>query len=196
MNRWRFPLLVAGLVALTPWAPARLPAQTIGDQLHITALAVNMSNIGTGSANTVLIDINRWSTDAERQMLMDTFRKQGPDALLAALQKQPEVGFIRLPTSLGYELRYAREMPQPEGGRRIIVATDRPIGIWEAQNQPRSINYPFTLIEIRTDKDGHGEGKLSVATKITYDEDKQTIVLENYASEPVRLQNVEVAVKK
>src|SRR4051794_1853527 len=110
MNRWRFPLLVAGLVALAPWAPARLPAQTIGDQLHISALAVNMSNIGTGSANTVLIDINRWTTDAERQALMDTFRKQGPDALLTALQKQPEVGFIRLPTSLGYELRYAREM--------------------------------------------------------------------------------------
>ena len=95
-----------------------------------------------------------------------------------------------------YDLRYARQLPLPEGGRRILVATDRRIGMWEARNQPRSMDYPFTLIEIRTDKDGNGEGKLSVATKITYNKDKQTIVLENYASEPVRLQSVKVEVKK
>lgn len=196
MIRWRLSLLAIAAVALIPWTRVTLPAQTTGDKLHISALAVNMSNIGTGSTNTVLIDINRWSTDSERQMLMDTFQEKGPDALLSALQKQPEVGFIRLPTSVGYQLRYAHEMPQPEGGRRIILATDRPIGVWEAREQPRSINYPFTLIEIRTDKDGHGEGKLSVATKITYDKDQKTVVLENYASEPVRLQSVEVTVKK
>jgi hypothetical protein len=196
MNRWRFFLLTAGVLALVPWTRASLPAQTIGEKLHITALAVNMSNIGTGATNTVLIDINRWTPEAERQKLMDTFRQNGPDALLTALQKQPEVGFIRLPTTVGYQLRYAHEMPQPDGGRRIVIATDRPIGVWEAREQPRSINYPFTLIEIRTDKNGKGEGKLSVATKIMYEKDTNTIVLENYASEPVRLQNVEVTVKK
>jgi hypothetical protein len=155
-----------------------------------------MSNIGGVGANTVLMDINRWSTEAERKALMDVFLQKGPDKLLSALQKQQPVGFIRLPSTVGYDLRYAREVPLPEGGRRILVATDRRIGFAEARNQPRSIDYPFTLIEIRADKDGNGEGKMSVATKITYDKDKQTIVLENYASEPVRLQSVKVELKK
>lgn len=193
-------VVVVGILALAAvlslqW-DSLLRAQTTGDKLHISALAVNMSNIGRVGANTVLMDINRWSTEAERTALMDTFLQKGPDKLLSALQKQPSVGFIRLPTSVGYDLRYAHEVPEPEGGRRILVATDRRIGFWEARNQPRSIDYPFTLIEIRVDKDGNGEGKLSVATKITYDKDKQTVVLENYASEPVRLQSVKVEVKK
>ena len=33
---------------------------------------------------------------------------------------------------------------------------------------------------------------MAVATKIEYDKKKNTLVLENYASEPVRLQSVKV----
>ena len=41
-------------------------------------------------------------------------------------------------------------------------------------NQPRSVDYPFTLIEIRFNKEGVGVGKMSVRTKITITKDKQT----------------------
>jgi hypothetical protein len=98
--------------------------------------------------------------------------------------------------ALGIDLHYAWQTPLPDGGRRIVLATDRYIDFREARNQPRSIDYPFTLIEIRTNKDGEGEGKMSVATKITFDKKKNVIELENYASEPVRLNNVKVKVKK
>jgi len=64
--------------------------------------------------------------------------------------------------------------------------------MWEARNQPRTMDYPFTLIEIHLDKDGKGEGKASVATKISFDKDKNQLELENYSSEPVRLNNVKV----
>jgi hypothetical protein len=47
-----------------------------------------------------------------------------------------------------------------------MLAMDRYIGLREARQQPRTIDYPFTLIEIRTDKDGKGQGKMSIATKI------------------------------
>jgi hypothetical protein len=43
---------------------------------------------------------------------------------------------------------------------------------------------------------GEGEGKLSVATKITYNKKKNTVELENYASEPVRLENVRAEARK
>ena len=45
-------------------------------------------------------------------------------------------------------------------------------------------------MEIRVNKDGKGEGKMAVATKINFDKQTRTMELENYASEPVRLQNL------
>lgn len=179
-----------GALVVVALAAARPGAQTTGEPVRLTAWAVNMSNIGTGANSTVTIQIDRWSTDAEREKLITTFIEQGPDKLLSALQKLKRVGFMRLPNSIGYDLQFARQVPLDEGGQRIVLATDRRISPREAMNQPRTIDYPFTLMEVRLNKDGKGEGKMSIATKITLDKRTNTLVLENYASEPVRLQNV------
>ena len=47
-----------------------------------------------------------------------------------------------------------------------MLATDRPIGFWEATRRPRTIDYPFTVIQMEIDRDGEGKGTLSYATKI------------------------------
>jgi hypothetical protein len=179
-------LVVSGVLAL---------AQVPNVPLRITSWAVNMSNIGTGANAIVDITINRWSTDAERQGLITTFFEKGPDKLLDAVQDAKPVGRIRLPNTLGYDLRFARHFPAEDGGERYVILTDRKIGFAEARNQPRTIDYPFTLIEIRVGKDGKGEGKMSVATKIHYNKKDNTVELENYSSEPVRLTNVKVEKK-
>lgn len=186
-----------GLAATAPnAAPLEMAPQTNQPAIEITAFAINMSNIGTGASSTVQIQVNRWTPDPERDALMALFLEKGADALLSGLQKAGSVGTIRLPTTIGYDLRFARSNTLEEGARQIVLATDRPIGAFEAMNQPRSIDYPFTLIEIRVDKNGKGEGKLSVATKITYDKRSRTVRLEDYASEPVRLENVQVQDKR
>jgi len=81
-------------------------------------------------------------------------------------------------------------MPLPDGGERVVLVTDRRIGFWEASNQPRSIDYPFTVIELRLNADGEGEGKMSVATKVIYDKEHDMISLENYDIQPVQLTTV------
>jgi len=190
--------VIASLALGSVFALAALPAvgsAAAAPQLRLTAFAVNMSNIATGSNAVVDIVVDRWSTDEERQTLVSTFVEKGPDKLLDALQKLKRVGFIKLPNTLGYDLQYAREFPLDEGGRKIIIATDRRIGFREAREQPRTIDYPFTLFEIRVNKDGEGEGKLAYATKIHFDKEKKIVEIENYSSEPVRLQNVKVKVK-
>jgi len=121
-------------------------------------------------------------------MLLKTLQTKGPEALLAALQKMPVAGRIRTPDRIGYDLRYARQSPLDDGGRQIVVATDRPIGFWEARNAGRTLEYPFTLAEIHLNSEGKGEGKLSIATKIT--SRGNTLVLENYAIQPVQLNEV------
>ena len=60
------------------------------------------------------------------------------------------------------------------------------------RENPRTMDYPFTLFEIRLGKDGQGEGKASMATKISFDRKKNLFELENYGTEPVRLQQVKI----
>ena len=71
----------------------------------------------------------------------------------------------------------------------IFLMTDRYITAWEAANRPRTIDYPFTLIQLQVDKSGSGVGKASIATKITQESDG-TIELENFSSQPVSLNEV------
>jgi hypothetical protein len=156
-----------------------------------TAMAVNLGGTpGPTGAGTVEITINNWSTDAQRDELMKALIEKGPEKLLDTLQKMPRIGSIRTPNSIGYDLHYARKNPLDEGGDQIVLATDRYIGFWEAANRPRTVDYPFSLIEMRVGKDGEGEGKMSLFTKIGYDKKKNQIVLEDYGSQPVLLTQV------
>ena len=166
---------------------SRLPS--LGPETF-TAFAVDMSNTAP-RANTTPVDlhIDLWSSDADRDRLLSIFESKGQDGLLDALQKLPVVGYVRTPESLRYDVHFARQIPLPEGGRKIILLTDRHIGMWEATNRPRSIDYPFTLIELQLDKDNQGVGKASIATKITKGDDG-TIELEDFANVPVMLNDV------
>jgi hypothetical protein len=199
----RVTVAFIGVIALL--AADRLSSQTNDEQLEITATAVNMSNVGTGSTFPIQFTVERWTTPQEREMLVAAMQEKGADGLLTALQKMPSHGRMRVPSwtgpdplniRLGWDLRYAWREKNPDGGERIVLGTDRYVSWWEAANRPRTIDYPFTVIEIRTNKDGEGEGKLSVATKINAIKGTNVIELETYASEPVRLQGVRVKVRK
>ena len=181
-----FRSVVVAALALTALSLVSY-AQTNGQPERFTALAVNMD---AGTSGTVEIAVNRWSTDAERDRLLSTLLDKGPEKLLDVLQDMPRVGYFRTPDSIGWDLHYARRAPLPEGGGRVVLATDRRIGFWEARNRPRSIDYPFTVIELHLNTDGEGEGTMSIATKITGDKENKMIVLENYGTTPVLLKSV------
>ena len=151
---------------------------------------------GAIKSGTVQITIERLSTPEQRAQLIAAFQKGGQDELLKELTKMPKVGYIRIPQTLAYDLHYAYEWPAQDGGRTIVIATNRKISAWEARNQPRSMDYPFELIQIKLDAKGEGEGKLSFATKIYVDEDSKSIALENYGTTPVMLKDVRAEVKK
>jgi hypothetical protein len=51
----------------------------------------------------------------------------------------------------------------------------------------------FTM---RFDKSGKGEGRMAYATQISFDKKKNAIELENYSSEPVRLNELKLEIKK
>jgi hypothetical protein len=182
------PTLVCAalLTAVSTLAPP-VSAQNVKEKF--TGFAINMNS---GPKTAVLdFEISRWSTDEERAQLLAIVKenKNPTDKLLRALQKLPKVGYIRTQQSLAWDLHYARQTPLDEGGRSIVLATDRPVGFWEARNQPRSIDYPFTILEIHLDKNDEGSGKILVGTKIYIDK-KNNLVLENYAQQPVMFNEI------
>lgn len=168
-------------------------AQTLGQPERFTAIAIQNNEYGAAQG-TVEITIDRWSTPGEREHLVSTLQQKGPDALLRVMQGERPVGRIRTPDSLGYVLRYAQMTPLEDGGRSIVIATDRPIGFWEATVRPRTIDYPFTVIQMKINDDGTGSGTLSVATRITAR--GNTIELENFASQPAMLTNIRTEAKR
>jgi hypothetical protein len=184
----RLPAITVATIVVLALAATSPAAQTNQPGERFTAFAVNLDNPGRAAAGVVEIVVSRWSTDAEHDRLLKVLREKGPDRLLDALRDNPKVGYIRTPTSLAYDLRFADKTAGEDGGEIISLMTDRPISHWEAVNRPRTIDYPFTLIELRLGPGGEGEGKLSLATKITAD--RNTIVLENYSAQPVLLTNV------
>jgi hypothetical protein len=202
MKTARAWIAVAGVI-LAVGGRVNVPvgAQTAGQPIRLSAWAVSMANVATGANAVIDIRINKWSTDKERTDLITTFIEKGQDKLLDALRDLPDKGRISIPgrqgpdptqTRLGWTLRYARQTIGEDGGMRIMIATDRYMTFAEQRNQPRSVDYPFTFAEIRLKKDGTGEGKLAVATQLQFDKKKNTIIFENYSTEPVRLTNVKV----
>lgn len=181
----RLVLTCVGLAAVIA-APAVLESR---QQEKFTGFAIN-TNSGPSTA-TVDFTVTRWSTDAERAQLLAIIKenKDPTDKLLRALQKLPKVGYIRTPDRLAWDLHYARQSPLDEGGRQIVLATDRPIGFWEARNQPRSYDYPFTIVQVHLDRNDTGSGKILAGTKIFIDK-KNNLVLENFAQQPVRFNEI------
>jgi hypothetical protein len=187
INMTRFRRLACALIAaaVVVGAPA-LSAQNVKEKF--TGFAINMN----GAANTATVDftIERWSTDAERTKLLSLIptEHKDPQPLVRALQDMKSVGSLRTPQTLAWDLRYARQFKDPEGGRRIVLVTDRPIGFREAANSNRSMDYPFTVLEIRLNAKDEGEGKIFGGSKI-YVENGE-LVVENWGTQPTRFNNI------
>ena len=155
------------------------------------AFVVNMTNVRTGSNNVVEITLDQYSTAAERKDLIDTMAAGGQNALLKKMQKIPIKGRIRIPGwvgpdpnnyRLGWDLRYVWRAPMDDGGTRFVLGTDRPMSMAEIRNQPRTVDYPFTFIEIHMPKEGKGEGRATGATQVIFDKKKNMIELERYSA--------------
>jgi hypothetical protein len=114
--------------------------------------------------------------------------------LAAAITAAPTVGYIWTNDVTGYSIKYAYRIANKPAGDRIILVTDRRLGMynsaWKPAGQAAATDYEFTLVELHVDAKGAGEGKTSLAAKVVVDAETQTLALDNYAAAPAQLANV------
>jgi len=120
-----------------------------------------------------------------------------PEASLAgALKKAPTIGVIWTSETVGYSIKYAYREQLPDGMERIILATDRRVGAWSTLWKPAAtassppMDYPFSIIELRLNPKGEGEGRGAIFGKVTIDGETKMIALEGYSALPVILKGV------
>jgi hypothetical protein len=182
-----FGRISMGILAGLLFTPLAASAQVVDAPARFTAAAVDMNR---GTAGTLEFVVNRWSSDADRDRLWQVMFDQGPEKLLDALKDMPRMGYIRTPGRVGWDIRFAHHIAEPDGGERIMIVTDRHMSFREVANRPRSFDYPFTVIEVRLQKSGDGDGKAMVATRIYGDKDTRVMTLENFDIQPVTLTKV------
>jgi hypothetical protein len=111
-----------------------------------------------GKTVSVKVTINQFSTEADRQVLVDAFKKGQHQGLVEALKKMKPVGRIAITGTLGYDLNYIALIPTPTG-RKIRFAADRWIRFGEAYNNTQSQSFDLTAGEIDlNDKDKKKSG--------------------------------------
>lgn len=124
-----------------------------------------------------------------------------PEASLAkALQEAVTVGYLWSSEMAGYSLRYAGKIVNPDGSQRIILITQRRLGavnqLWNPVFEAGPNKDEFSVIELRLNAKGEGEGKVSLTGKVAPEAVAKIVAIENYNTLPVVFRNVHLQAGK
>ena len=151
-------LLLALLLA------AVVPAFAQTETIDATAMGT-----GTQMGHTVgiKITINRYSTDEDRQVLVQAFQQGQSQGLVKALEKMQPAGRIAITGTLGYDLAYIRVVKTPTG-RQIRFATNRLIRFAEAYYNSQSKSFDLTagMIDLNDQDKKKSGGTLYPASQL------------------------------
>lgn len=159
---------------------------------QFTAMAVTVPKAGLKPTSVAVeIVIDRWSTDAERSRLIETMKNESSKSMVDLIRGLPNIGYITTPTSRGTSLHFAEARQTAGGGRQILAATERPMHEDTQRSRfRRGDDYPFTIVDIRIDSSGSGEGTLHYSASLGHNGKTGAIEVKDYAIEPVRLTSV------
>jgi len=136
-----------GGLLLTLLLAAAVPAISADDKATETIDAQAMGTSTQLGRNVgIKVIINRYSTQEDRQVLVDAFKKGQHQGLVKALQDMKPVGRIAITGTLGYDLAYIALIPSPTG-RKIRFATNRLIRFGEAYANTQSQAFDLTAGE-------------------------------------------------
>ena len=154
----------------------------------IDATAMGTSTQSGQNVN-VKVSIYEYSTEEDRQILIDAFKKGQNQGLVNALTKMRAVGRIAITGTIGYDLSFIRLIPTPTG-RKIRFVTNRLLRFGEVYANSQTTAYNLTAGEIEindTDKD-KSAGVLYPAAQLVINKEGQLEIQLN--KNPWKLVNI------
>jgi hypothetical protein len=174
-------LLVTGVVSL---------AQSLGP-MTIQATAMGTST-QMGKIVNINIHIDGYSTQEDRNTLIEAFKARRQDGLIDALEKMKPKGRVRFASGgVGNDVKYIIELPSKKG-HRLRLITDRWLLFSELYNSTRSSDYSVGAIELNLTADGKGTGKVLPACKLTVNKKKKQVEVETLQN-PWNLTNLMIS---
>src|SRR5438270_4646099 len=157
------------------------------DKMTIQATAFGTST-QSGRIYNINIYIEQFSTPAERQALIDAFKKHGQDGMVSVLEDMKPKGRIRFSMGgVGNDIKHIAELPS-KTGRKFRLVTDRWLSLAELYNGTRSRDYMVGAIELTITPDGKGSGTLMPACKLKMNKKSKQLEVEAYQN-PWKLNN-------
>lgn len=133
------------------------------------------------------LTINSFTPDNDIRRFTDILRSEGRSDFWEALGKEKR-GTIQIGARLALDLN-AVWVTQTEEGRKISALAERWLGFGELRRGARSVDYPFTYIELWVEEDGDVEGTLFPAARVRA-KSGNSIEVENFGIYPARLTNI------
>ncbi len=176
MIRQIIRILAASFTVAWLLLPAGRAQEKPGSEQYAAVWAVTGGAAG-GSTVPIDIRINRYNTDDDIKKFADILVEGGPDRLRRALEKE-DVGQLSPTGRVGVPIAVARK--HVKGNKTIIrVVAARNLSFVELRYSGRSVDYPYTILELDLDENGKGTGTAIGAAKIRFDKKKNTYEIES-----------------
>ena len=180
--------MVLGLITVALMLVTITIVQTNRVEQRFTFKAANASKVGPSGQGRLELVVTQWSTDGDRERVLSALR-DGPDKLAEAIRAGYAVGYMHWPGGLEYTLRYAYRVPNSNGSEDVVLGTDQPISLWWESGGATPPLSQSTVVQLRLNKDGRGEGKLG--TRVTTHQHAKTFVIEDFDTLPATLIDVQ-----
>jgi hypothetical protein len=133
------------------------------------------------------LTINSYTPENNIRRFTEILRNEGQGDFWDALGREKR-GSIQVGAQLALDLK-AVWVTQTEEGRKISALAERWLGFGELRRGARSVDYPFTYIELWVEEDGDVEGTLFPAARV-WSKGGNAIEVENFGTYPARLSNI------
>src|ERR1700682_721032 len=170
-------VVVGSALALAGKKPETIEATAMGTSTQL------------GSTFGVTLDIYDYSTQADKQMLVQAFEKGKNEGLVNALSKMKAAGHLAVTGTLGYDCSYIRMIPTPTG-RKIRFATHPLLRFGEVYWDTRSTAYNLTAGELDLNDTDKSKSTGMFYPAAEFEIDKQGELQINLVGNPWKLVDV------
>jgi hypothetical protein len=145
-----------------------------------------------GKLVPIVIRIDGYSTQADRETLVKAFNSSGQNGLVRALNRLPVKGRIGTPYGVGNDVNYIIELPPEQGRRHIRLVTARRMTFGELWAGSRSTEYSVGAVDLYLTPDGKGsEGTVLPACRLTVKKNTRKLEVEVFQN-PWKLTQIRI----